>query len=187
MHITWQGDNYFRLQNSNQSLVFNPYGQKTKASIILFSDPKQIKTAKLNEDAFVIDSPGEYEHDNIFVYGRQINGHIIFLVTFEDVKIAFLGEYGHAELTNSDLELVEDADVVILPIGGGDLTTPKEAVKLIRQIEPRVVIPSCYKSDSLNNFIKEFGVKPENVDKLKIQKKDLPQDDIKLYVLGVQS
>ena len=200
MTISWYGFNYFKIQNTKKAVVFNPYSldkttkfPKTKADVVLFSDPEKIKDAKYHKEAFIIDSPGEYEHSDIFVYGRQINGNIIYLLVFENIKIAFLGEYGHQELTNSDLGLVEGADVLILPVGGNDLTTAKEARKLISQIEPRVVIPSCHAAgsgklnlDNVSDFIKEFGVKAQEEEKFKLSRKDLPQEDIKLIVLKTQ-
>lgn len=200
MTISWHGFNYFKLKDGDHSLIFNPYNldQSTKlssahADIILFSDPQKVSQAKFNKEAFVVDSAGEYEVSNVFIYGRDIKGNIIYYVVFEDIKIAFLGEFGHDDLSNGDLELIEEADILILPVGGGDLTTAKEATRLIQQIEPRVVIPSCYKGaagklrvDDLSNFVKEFGVKPEEDDKYKIKKKDLPQEDVKLIVLKPQ-
>ena len=200
MQISWQGFNYFKVYNSRQTLIFNPYSLdkttkfgKAKADVVLFSNPKNITRTKLHEQAFVIDLPGEYEVSDIFIYGQSINGNIIYLVSFEGIKIAFLGEFGHVGLTDDDLELVEGADILILPVGGGDFTTPKEAVKIIGQVEPRIVIPSCHKSgmgklkaESINVFIKEFGVKPEEFDKLKISKKELPQEDVKLFILKPQ-
>ena len=200
MIISWHGFNYFKLKNTNNSLIFNPYGldkvtkfAKANADLILFSDPSQIANTKLNKDAFIVDSPGEYEVSDIFVYGRQIKDKIIYYVVMEGIKIAFLGEFGHDDLSNGDLELIEGADILILPVGGGDLTTSKEASKLIQQVEPRVVIPSCHKAgsgklkvDNVADFVKEFGVKPEEEDKYKIKKKDLPQEDVKLIILKTQ-
>jgi len=200
MIISWHGFNYFKLKNNTHSLIFNPYGldkvtkfSKTNADIILFSDPSQIDQAKINKEAFVVDSPGEYEISDIFIYGREIKGNIIYFVIFEGIKIAFLGEFAHDDLANGDLELIEDCDILILPVGGGDFTTAKEASKIIQQVEPRIVIPSCYnpgsgklKVDKVDVFVKEFGVKPEEEDKYKIKKKDLPQEDIKLIILKLQ-
>jgi L-ascorbate metabolism protein UlaG (beta-lactamase superfamily) len=200
MTISWHGFNYFKLKTTTNSLIFNPYGldkvtkfSKANADLILFSDPSQIAKAKLNKEAFVIDSPGEYEVNNIFVYGRDIKGNIIYYVVFEGIKIAFLGEFSHGDLSNGDLELVEGADILILPVGGGDLTTSKEASKIIQQVEPRIVIPSCHKAgsgklkaDNVADFVKEFGVKPEEEDKYKIKKKDLPQEDVRLVILKAQ-
>lgn len=200
MYISWQGNNYFKLQNSQHSIVLNPYSLednykygKVKADVAVFTDPRMVKSCKMDEDTMVIDSAGEYETKDIFVYGRPTNGHLIYLIIFEEIRIAFLGEYGHDPLTDKDLELVEGADIVILPVGGGQLANAKEANNLIGQIEPRLVIPSAYqvkelknKADSLESFVKEFGVKPEEYDKFKVSSKDLPQDDVKLIVLKPQ-
>lgn len=200
MVITWHGFNYFKIQNSHHSIVLNPYAldgsassSKVKGEVVIFSDPKQKANCKIDPEAMVIDSGGEYEVKDIFIYGRPINGQIIYLIIFEDMRIAFLGEYGHQELTDKDLELVEGADILIVPVGGGDLTNAKEANRILGQVEPRIVIPSCFaikgskfKADNVADFIKEFGIKEEVLDKFKVQKKDLPQEDVKLIVLQAQ-
>ena len=200
MIISWHGFNYFKLKDNEHSLVLNPYAldkdskfSLVNADVILFSDPNQVAKTKFNKEAFVVDSPGEYEVSDIFVYGRNIKGNIVYYVVFEDIKIAFLGEFSHDDLSNTDLELIEGADILILPVGGGDFTTAKEATRIIQQVEPRIVIPSCYRAgsgklkvDDVSSFIKEFGVKPEEEEKYKIKKKDLPQEDVKLIILKPQ-
>jgi len=39
------------------------------------------------------------------------------------------------------------------------------------------------KLDAVDKFVKEMGVKPEETDKLKLAKKDLPQEETKLVIL----
>lgn len=200
MIISWHGFNYFKLKGASHSVILNPYPldkttklSKATADLILFSDPSQVGKVKIDKESFVVDSAGEYEVSDIFVYGRKVEENIIYYLIFEDIKIAFLGEFGHNDLANGDLELIEGADILILPVGGGDLSTAKEASRIIQQVEPRVVIPSCHKDgsgkmkwDDVAAFIKEFGVKPEEDDKYKIKQKDLPQEDMKLIVLKAQ-
>lgn len=199
MVISWQGFNNFKLKNTNRSIILNPYNldgktklSKSKTDIVLFSNPKKIKESKIDKEAFIISGSGEYEVQDVFIYGREIEKNIIYYIVFEGIKIGFLGEFGHTELSDKDLDLIEGVDILILPVGGGDLTNSKEAVKIINQVEPRIVIPSCYKSgsfglkvDPLSVFIKEFGAKEENEDKLKIAKKDLPQEELKLITLNI--
>jgi hypothetical protein len=200
MYISWHGNNYFKIQNSQHSISLNPYSLdknfkygKVKGDIAIFSDPQYVAECKLDDESMVIDSAGEYEAKDIFVYGHQTNGHLIYLIIFEDIRIAFLGEYGHQALSDKDLELVGGADILILPVGGGEMATAKEANNIIGQLEPRLVIPSAYhvtelknKADDLGLFLKEFGVKAEEHEKFKINAKDLPQDDLKLIVLQAQ-
>jgi L-ascorbate metabolism protein UlaG (beta-lactamase superfamily) len=65
-------------------------------------------------------------------------------------------------------------------------------VEVISQLEPRIVIPMHYKVPGLKEeiegvekFIKELGLKPRNEEKLRITKKDLPQEDMELVVLSL--
>ena len=70
----------------------------------------------------------------------------------------------------------------------------KKASQVISQIEPRIVIPMYYKIpgvkeklDSVENFCKVMGVKSsEKIDRFRIQKKDLPQEEMKIIVLQNQ-
>lgn len=200
MTISWFGFNYFKLQNGEESLIFNPYSLdkitkfgKAKADMILFSDPSRLAEVKIDEGAFLVDSPGEYEVKDLFVYGRQIGEQIIYMVIFDGIKLVFLGEFKPQELSNGDLELIEGADILILPVGGAGFLEAKQAVKIISQVEPRIVIPSCHaagtfklKTDNVSVFVKEFGVKAEEYDKFKIKKSDLPQEDVKLIILKPQ-
>jgi L-ascorbate metabolism protein UlaG (beta-lactamase superfamily) len=94
-------------------------------------------------------------------------------------------------LTDEQIGELGEVDILFVPVGGGDVLAPGPAADLVSRIEPRVVIPMHYKDDGLSlkadgveKFIKASGLKAENVDKLKLAKKDLPQDDTKLYVLA---
>ncbi len=199
MIISWQGFNNFKLKNTKTSIVLNPYNldkktklRKLKTDIVLFSNSKKIKESKIDKESFIISSPGEYEVRDVFIYGREIDNNIIYYIMFDDLKIAFLGEFNNKELKNEDLELIEGSDILILPVGGGELTNSKNAVKIISQVEPRIVIPSCYKAgtfnletEDLSVFVKDFGIKPEKLDKFKISKKDLPQNELKLITLSI--
>lgn len=200
MTISWHGFNYFKIKNTDHSLVLNPYSldksgkfSKIKTDLALFTDPSRPEIKKYESDSFVMDSPGECEVHDIFIYGRKVSGQLIYQITLEDIKIVFMGEFGHQEVNNDELDFIKGTDILIVPVGGGDLATAKEANKIINQLEPRIVIPSCHsagsgklKLDSIESFVKEFGVKPEEEEKLRIKKKDLPQEEVKLIVLKPQ-
>jgi len=62
---------------------------------------------------------------------------------------------------------------------------------VVSQIEPRMVIPMHYKVPGLkvdlaevDSFIKELGINPTYEDKLKISKKELPQENMELVVFN---
>lgn len=200
MTISWFGFNYFKLKNTQHSLILNPYGldkttfSKVKAEIVLFSDTTRPEIKKYEDkETLVVDSAGEYEKNDVFIYGKNIRKHLCYLINFEGIQIAFLGEFGHQEFENGELGMLEGADVLILPVGGGDLTTAKEAMRIVNQIEPRIVIPSCHVDGSgkinledVSLFVKEFGGKAEEMDKIKLSKKDLQNEDVKLVILKSQ-
>jgi L-ascorbate metabolism protein UlaG (beta-lactamase superfamily) len=146
----------------------------------------------------LIDAAGEYEVKNVFVYGipaEKKDGKPItmYLIEMDGIKVAHLGNLGQDTLTDKQMEILEGVDILLVPVGGGDSLNATKAVKLISQIQPRIVIPMYYKVpglslklDSLDAFIKEYGVsKLEPQDKLKISKKDLPQEETKVEVLTV--
>jgi L-ascorbate metabolism protein UlaG (beta-lactamase superfamily) len=80
----------------------------------------------------------------------------------------------------------------MIPIGGTPTISAKEAVKIMSQIEPRIIIPMHFqipklkmKLDGLDKFLKTMGIKsitPEQ--KLSIKKKDLSAEEAKIIVLS---
>lgn len=173
---------------------------KFQASLLLVTDTKDecINAEGLRGDSFVIDGPGEYEVKNVFVYGipadKEKEGKITaYLLEMEGIKIGHLGTINQDSLTDKQMEVMEGVDVLLVPVGGGNTLNAAKAVKIIAQIQPRIVIPMYYKvpglslkEESLDTFLKEYGAdKTETIDKLKISKKDLPQEETKVVVLTV--
>ena len=68
------------------------------------------------------------------------------------------------------LERAENIDILFIPVGKGYLET-KAAVKLVKQIRPRIVIPYPIKQTS--SFLDEMGQKCETEDRLTLKKKDV--------------
>ncbi|MFA4818701.1 MAG: MBL fold metallo-hydrolase [Patescibacteria group bacterium] len=156
--------------------------------------------AGVNGDYFLIDGPGEYEVKQIFIYGipswhdatqgQERGRNIIYLMKAEGISIAHLGDFGQTELTSEQLEQLDGVDILLLPVGGVYTIDGKRAAEIVGVIEPRIVIPMHYKIpglkinlDPVDKFIRELGLKPEIMEKLKISKKDLPAEDTKLIQL----
>ena len=83
-------------------------------------------------------------------------------------------------------------DILLIPVGGKYTLDAKTAVEVVSQVEPRIVIPMHYKTPGntldiagVDKFIKEISIKPTEEKKLKISKKDLPQEDMELVVMSV--
>lgn len=206
MTIFWHGQGAFKIVDKEVVVAIDPHDKtglkmpKFQASVLLVTDTKDeyINSDALRGDSFVIDGDGEYEVKNVFVYGipatkKDDEKFTIYLMEVEGIKIAHLGMISQDTLTDEQMEILEGVDILLVPVGGGNTLNATKAVKIISQIQPRIVIPMYYKVpslslklDGLEAFLKEYGVtKPEPMDKFKISKKDLPQEETKVVVLTV--
>ena len=130
----------------------------------------------------------------MFVYctAHPAKGKIVSLLTsltVEGITIAHLSGLNH-ELTEAQLALFEGADILMVPIGGNNVLDAKQAHELVANIEPRIVIPMHFAQSGLKTkyasaaaFLKETGAKTQEQDKLKITKKDLPQETMEIVYI----
>lgn len=215
MNIEWFGQACIKVQakpgpNNEVTVIFDPYEPsktglklpKLSADVVAVTHDHYDHnyTAGVSGDFMLINTPGEYEVKQMFLYGLtgyhddekgDKRGAItMYLLETEGLSVAHLGDIGQSELTTEQLEVLEGVDILILPVGGVYTVDGKKAAEIVSQIEPRIVIPIHYKLpglksdlESVDKFIKEVGLKPETVEKLKISKKDLPQEETKLVLL----
>ncbi|MFA5069711.1 MAG: MBL fold metallo-hydrolase [Patescibacteria group bacterium] len=209
MQIQWFGLSYYKIQTKDAVILVNPYaskfGLKTphfKADILLISQENEeynYRPAGLS-NPFTIDSPGEFELKDVFVYSvpfypenkkESEKGPINqFLLEAEGMTLAFLAGLNSVP-TEEQLERFDEVDVLFIPVGGKEVLDAAAASKVISEIEPRIVVPMHYKTPGLklsladaNLFCREMGIKEsESLEKLKISAKDLPQDETKVFLL----
>lgn len=150
-------------------------------------------------EPFIVDHAGEFESKGIFVYGKTIvqkkgekeSQLTIYRIEAGDLSIAFLGGLNRP-LKDEEVELFGDVNVLMLPVGGqGVVLDATQAVEEMTSLEPRIVIPLMYQIpglkipvDPVERFVKESGIAPERVEKLKLAKKDLPTEETKMYILS---
>jgi len=213
MIITYIGHSCFKIQNKTGpdgvTVVTDPFDKKVglkapnfEADIVTVSHGHydHNNVGSLRGEPFVIDSAGEYDKKDVAVQGvdsyhdakqgAERGKNIIYRIDIDDMSVAHLGDLGHI-LDTKQLERLDGTDILLIPVGGKYTIDAKRAVEVIGQIEPRIVIPMHYKVKGLKvdglegveKFIKEIGLKPTYEDKLKISKKDLPQEDMELVVL----
>ena len=212
MLITWIGHSCFKIQDKTGpdglTVVTDPFDKKIglkppnfEADIVTVShnhdDHNNIKA--LRGKPFIIKNAGEYDINNVSIQGvesfhdehsgkdRGLN--IIYRIEIDNISVVHLGDLGHI-LDNKQLDVLAGIDILLIPVGGKYTLDAKKAVEVVSQIEPRIVIPMHYKVpglkadiDGVDKFIKEIGLKPTEEEKLKISKKDLPQEDMELVVL----
>lgn len=200
MDIERKGGNCVLLTVKKSTFVVDP-----KLSSIGLKDQGVHATAELltqsifaapkGEETVVIDGPGEYEVHNCSIKGIAAKVHgqpndapkdaTIYRIDLDDISVAILGHV-QAKLTDDELEGLGIVDVLILPVGGyGYTLEPKEAVDLVRAIEPKIVIPMHYAEEGvtyevpqapLEDFLKELGASNhEQTPKLKLKAGTLPE------------
>ncbi len=155
--------------------------------------------SEANPEAFIIDGPGEYEKQGISVRGiksyhdksegKERGLNTIYIIKAEDMTICHMGDYGQAKFEEHQLEEIGDIDILMVPVGGVYTIDYKEAADVVRQVEPKIIIPMHYKLKDLKidiagleKFLKEIGLTPEKNDKLRIAKKNLPVEEMKLIL-----
>jgi len=214
MKIAWYGQSCFRLiiktnGSDKITLFIDPFSKelgltppRASADIVVVSHnhPDHNNIATLGGSPFVIDGPGEYDIKKVYIKGiysfhddkkgeeRGIN--TISIIEAEDLKICHLGDLGQKELSDNQLEKIGEVDVLMIPVGGTGTINGSEAVKIINQIEPSVVIPMHYKIpgnsaklDGVDKFLQEIGAENQTVDELALSKKDLTEEEMKVVVL----
>ena len=215
MQILWHGLSCFEITTSTVdgevTVVTDPYGNETglrfprtlEANVILVSHDEEDANnlSAVSGSPKVIDMPGEFEVRNVFLFGvdaplkREVKGkrisNCMFRIETEGMHVAHLGALDRA-LTDVELQELENIDILMIPVGGGKVLSPKLAAEVIAQIEPRVVIPMTYNLPNLkeelatvDQFCKELGAcKREDMNKYKVSRKDLPEDDMLIVTLN---
>ncbi len=207
------GHSSFKIKTKTASVVTDPFlptmlgfkFTKTEADIVAVSHQHQDHNAVsvIDGNPFVISCPGEYEVKGVSVFGypsfhdtklgTERGENIVYVIEADGLRICHLGDLGSSIPANI-LEELSEVDVLMIPVGGKVTIGPKEAVDLISQIEPGIVLPMHFKAEGINEtnfkdletvdvFLKEMGVdRLEKLDKLSLSK-DKPPEEMKVILL----
>lgn len=127
-----------------------------EGDICLFTGVKP--EAMAAQPKLVIDMPGEYEASNVSILGIQVRAHmdeekqkndIMYKITWGETKYLVVG-HAFPKLSEAELETIGIVDVLFVPVGGNGYTLDATgALQLIKQIEPKVVIPTHFADSRL--------------------------------------
>lgn len=200
MVITQYGMGYIKAQLGDYIVAFNPISKDFDAKAAKFG--ADLALVSLNDSAFngvdnvtygtkipfTIEGPGEYEIGGMFVRGFASKGpgemiNTIYTITIDGIKICNLGALASPDIDAEALEAIGTIDLLFLPVGEGCLSV-KDASKLAANLEPKMVVPTCYSADSLKQFLKEEAVEGgKPVEKLAIKRKDLDGKEGEIVVI----
>jgi len=208
MEIQYYGANCVRLTTKKASITVDDnlgdLGLKsiTKPGDINLRTTKELPAQK--DTKFTAESPGEYEIAGTIIHGIGARAHmdeegkqsaVIYTVSADDVKVAIIGHI-FPELSEDQLEQIGLIDVAIVPVGGNGYTLDGVgALKVIKQLEPKIIIPTHYADkqvkyevpqQELQDALKGLAMEShEVVAKLKIKPTELT-DTTQLIVLERQ-
>lgn len=179
--VTWLGQSCFRLRGRGAAVVTDPYPPtlgprlRLEGNVVTVShehdNHSHVQSVK---DAHVIEGPGEYEIAGVTVLGlptyhddqngAQHGRNTIYVIELDDVRVCHLGDLGHT-LDDRMLETIGNVDVLLVPVGGGRTLDGARAAEVVRQVEPRYVVPMHFGHPSLRTelapverFLKEMSV-----------------------------
>lgn len=210
MNISYFGHSCFKIEekinDENIVIVTDPFNKEVgfkvpniEADIVTVSHDHSDhnNVSALRKNPFVIDCAGEFDVKGVIIegirssHGGERGDNIIYRIDIEGLSLAHLGDLGES-LNSKQMDKLGGIDILFIPVGGKYTLDAKKALEVISQIEPRIVIPMHYKTkdskidiDGLDKFIKEIGIPANYEDKLKISKKDLPVDDMRLVVFNI--
>ena len=204
MDLQFHGANCVSLTYKGQRVVIDDNLAELGAKSILKSDDVALFTSRHDAEQparLVLDSAGEYEVSDISIVGlsaqahteeKGLKGATIFKLVIGDIRVLITGHI-YPELSESQLENIGIVDVLIVPVGGNGYTVdPVGALKLIKDIEPKLVIPTHFNDKALkfpvpqqelSQALKELGMEPrETTVKLRLKPGEL-SDVIQLVVI----
>ncbi len=200
MNINWLGHSCFVIKGTRTTVITDPFSPdsgyslgKAAGDIVTVShqDAGHSNFSGVNGEPKLISGPGEYEISGVLIIGMATfhddekgdkrGKNTVYLMEIDEISVCHLGDLGHA-LNDEQVEELDNIDVLMLPVGGTSTLNAAEAAEVVRQIEPKIVIPMHYQTDAYNGelepvdrFLKEMGVTGlEPQSRLTITKSNLP-------------
>lgn len=186
MVISYQGGNYVKVSAGPLTFLVDPSDERSfrgaqfvlatqTPSPLLKKDERELMALR---EPLIIDRPGEYETEGIRITGYRTGSsaeaeHTAYKVAMEGVTLGFLGHLAKLPDQKAVGEF-SDLDIIFVPGGGKPWLPESDAAKLVRQLEPGLVIPTLLTKKTCEVFAKELGAKPAPpAEKLVIKKKDI--------------
>lgn len=161
MEFQYYGGNCVRISTKNTVFVVDDNLAELGAKSITKPDNVALFTALPTtspEARLVITDPGEYEVSEVSIFGIAARSHMdeagkksatIYKLLYEDTRVCVLGHI-YPDLTEDELEEIGTVDILITPVGGNGYTLDGVgALSLIKQIEPKLIIPTHYADKAL--------------------------------------
>lgn len=208
--IQWYGQACFKIQSGELVVAIDPYAKEIgltpprfRADVVLVTHGHRdhANSEALAGSPLVITGPGEYDVKGISVLGMETFHDAVagkerglntaYQITMEEIRLLHLGDFGEQTMREETLDAIGAVDILMIPVGGVYTIDGARAAAIVRQIEPKIVIPMHYRIPGLAFALDEAagflsamglrGVQPE--EKLTTRKKELEAKDQTTLVL----
>lgn len=187
MEITHIGHSSFKIRGKQATLITDPYDPKsvgikflpTGADVVTISHEHADHnySAGITGSPVILSGPGEYEVKGVGITGiptfhddqkgKERGKNVAYRIEMDGITLVHLGDLGHLP-EDSQKEILDDVDILFIPVGGQYSLAPAAAASVIAALEPIIVIPMHYHTDQLNQevfgtllpvtaFLKEIG------------------------------
>ncbi len=219
MDITYLGHSSFKLrglpagrQGKPVVVITDPFDPKfvglkypsSEADIVTVSHnhPDHNKSELVKNIKMVVEGPGEYEISGVSIIGipsfhdvkkgeeRGLN--TVYVFEIDGLRIAHLGDLGE-NLSDEQISQLGSIDVLMIPVGGEYTIGPKEAVRVVGEVNPYFVMPMHFKVDGLSpelsklepveTFLAESGLTVEKMDKFSLKREDILEESSPKVIL----
>ena len=174
MEITYHGLSCVRLRGRDIQVVVDPPDTalpgmaKNGPDVIVRTDkPTDTDRLRLVEGrSQEVSGAGEFEVRGVNVHGIPAGGDAtIVRVEVEEVKVVSVGKLSR-QLSEDEIDELGHVDVLVVPVGGGDVLNAAAATKLVHALEPAIVVPVRYRNggpgsgeyEPVETFAKEMGL-----------------------------
>lgn len=200
MEIYYYGHSCFKLKGNGATIITDPFSPELgyqlgnpSANIVTVSHghPGHSYTQAVADKPKIVSRPGEYEVSGVLIIGISTfhdgeSGSIrgknnIFVMEIDDISVCHLGDIGHS-LSPAQMQEIDHVDILLIPVGGSTTIDAAVAAQVVRQLEPKIVIPMHYKDqvsprnlEPVDRFLKEMGtaeIQPKA--KLVVNRSNLP-------------
>lgn len=210
MLLTWFGQACFKVEcigeAENITLLTYPFPdgasglqlpRHLSADVLAGSGEDNTGRFRSDEQAPLrITCPGEYEIKGVYIaaLGSALTNppnSLLLRIESEGLNFVHAGFLKTVPTEDAEWAFFENVDVLLLPVGGaGEVLSAKAAAEIVREVEPRLVVPMLYRFPGLKSnlegvepFLKFLGGQAETLPKLKLSRKDLLAQDLRVVVL----
>jgi len=174
MELTYLGRSCVRLRGRDVQVVIDPESDaQAKGADLIVRTTGATDVVRLRPSdrgagaAQIVSGPGEYEIRGVPVRGLSAGASTVMRVAVDEVRVVALGCFAQ-QLTEEQIDALGHVDVLVVPVGGGDALNASAATKLVRALEPGIVVPVRYANgvadgdyEPVDRFASEMGL-PED-------------------------